>query len=331
VSVVIPNYNYAKTLRACLDSVFAQTLRPLEVILVDDASTDDSADIALATGATVLRQDRNRGVSAARNTGAAAASGDILFFLDSDVALAPDAISAAVAVLAAHPDCGCVYGVYDKHPLIDDGPIERYRTLHLHHALTRATGETSSAVFALAAVPRAVFTELGGFDEQLRAAEDDDYSERLLRRYRIRRTAAMVGRHDESDRLLPTLVEQFHRAQLMPFAVRNRLRRNALVLNRGSGLVAAGLAVLSVPLVLRWPTVALLTAALLVVFAVCDPSLIRFVRREKGLPFLAFFLGVHLLVNLALLAGALVGWSRATLDRSFGPSSRDADRRSEMA
>lgn len=325
VSVIVPCYNAAKTLAACLASAWAQTLRPIEVIVVDDASADGSTDIAREAGATLLRQPVNRGVSAARNTGAAAAHGEILFFLDSDVALAPEALANAVRELAADPGCGCVYGIYGKRPLIDDGPVEWYRILHLHHALVRAAGQTATAVFALAALPREAFASTGGFDEKLRAAEDDDYSERLRPHYRIRRSTAVVGFHDESDRLLATLREQYGRARLMPFAARNRLRRDALVVNRGSGLLAAGLAVATAPLPLLWAPLLALPVAALAGFALADPGLVRFVARERGARFLAFFLLVHLLVNLSLVAGAAAGTLRAALDPGFGPTRRGVE------
>ncbi|MDP9861450.1 MULTISPECIES: glycosyltransferase family 2 protein [Streptosporangium] len=327
VSVVVPVHNSAKTLRACLTAALAQTYPSLEVIVVDDASTDRSREIAGAFPCRLVAHPRNRGVSAARNTGAAAGRGEILFFLDSDVGLAPDAVLNAVRLLGEDPGCGCVYGVYAKEPLIDDGPVEVYRTLHLHHALTRAAGPTATAVFALAAVPRAVFDEVGPFDENLRCAEDDEYSERLLARHRIRISAEVTGRHDEADRLLPLLAEQYRRAQLLRFSARNRLRPDALKVNRVPGLLAVALAAASVPAGLVWPPALSLTGACLAAFALCDPPLSRFVLREKGPAFLAFFTGVHLLTHAALLSGAATGWVRATLDSSFGPSRRAAGRR----
>ena len=91
VSVIIPNYNYAKTLRLTLGSVRAQTYPALEVIVVDDGSTDDSIAVAESFGVTVLRTPSNGGCASARNLGVRHSSGEILFFLDSDVALAPTA------------------------------------------------------------------------------------------------------------------------------------------------------------------------------------------------------------------------------------------------
>ncbi|GAA3815595.1 hypothetical protein GCM10022226_40440 [Sphaerisporangium flaviroseum] len=327
VSVIVPAYNAEKTLRACLASAQAQTYSPVEVIVVDDASTDRSRVIAREHPCRLVEQPRNGGVSAARNAGVAASRGEVLFFLDSDVALAPDAVGNAVELLRADPGCGCVYGVYAKEPLVDDGPVEMYRTLHLHSALTRAVGLTKSAIFALAAVPRRVYDEVGPFDENLRSAEDDDYSERLIAAYRIRLTDAVAGRHDEADRLPPLLAEQYRRAQLMPFAARNRLRRGALKINRMTGVLAAALVLATLPLGLAWPPLLGLPAAFLALFAAADPPLSRLVLREKGPGFLAYFTAVHFLVHVALLAGAATGWARATVDSSFGPSRRPAIRR----
>ncbi|MFG2040015.1 glycosyltransferase family 2 protein [Dactylosporangium sp. NPDC048998] len=322
VSVVIPNHNYGKTLGACLHSVQRQTVEPIEVIVVDDCSTDDSVRIAEAAGATVVRHAVNRGVSAARNTGVAASNGDVVFFVDSDVALAPDAIEQAVRILAEEPDCGCVFGVYGPEPLIDDGPVERHRVLHLHFVLTRQVGRTETAVFALAAMPRRVFDEIGGFDERLRSAEDDEYSERLRTRYQIRLTDTMVGYHDEVDRLPDALHEQYRRAQLIPFSARNRMRRGGLAVNRTTGVAVVALMLATLPLGLLNPVLLAVPGALLAAFAVADPPLARFVVRRKGLAYLAYFTGVNLLLHIALLAGCARGLLRILTDPTFGPSRR---------
>ncbi|MFE9657833.1 glycosyltransferase family 2 protein [Micromonospora sp. NPDC006431] len=326
VSVVIPVYNATKTLRRCLDSVAAQTHPPLEVLVVDDGSTDGSRAVAAAAGVRVLVQPVNGGVSAARNAGVAASTGEVVFFVDSDVALAADAVANALAVLATDPGCGCVYGVYAPQPLIDDGPVERYRVLHLHAALTRAVGPVDTAVFALAAVPRTVLRDLGPFDENLRSAEDDEYSERLLTRYRIRLTDTVVGWHDEADRLLPLLAEQYRRAQLLRWSLRNRYRRRGLALNPTLGVLAAGLTVLTLPAALLAPYGAAAPLLCLAVFAAADPPLVALLQRAGGWAFLARALGTHLLVNVALITGAAVGLVRAAVDPSFGPSSRPAAR-----
>ncbi|MFC7478786.1 glycosyltransferase family 2 protein [Luedemannella flava] len=162
VTVIVPAYNAVATLDACLTAIRAQTYPVTEVIVVDDRSTDATAELAAGYSATVLRQPVNAGLSAARNAGAAAATGELLCYVDADIALAPDALEQGVAVLAEDPSVGLVHGIYDTEPLVDDGPVERYKTLHNHHWRVRAVGEVRTALFALAVVRRDVLLAAGG-------------------------------------------------------------------------------------------------------------------------------------------------------------------------
>jgi glycosyltransferase involved in cell wall biosynthesis len=319
VSVIIPAHNSARTLRACLTSAFQQSHPAVEVVVVDDASTDDTAAIAAEFDCRLVRLSANGGVSAARNAGAAAGSGQVLFFLDSDGALHPDAVAAAVAELDAHPECGCVVGIYDPWPLIDDGPIERYRTLHTHWGMSRIVGDTQTAVFALTALTREAYDAVGPFDELLRSAEDDDYSERLLPVCTIRMSPAVTGRHDDVDSLGALLAEQFGRSQLLPFSLRNRYRRQSMRFNSTSGVLLAGLTAASLPLGLAWTPLWLVPPLCFGLFAAANPRLSAFAWRTRGTGFLVFFTAVHLLVNLALAAGLAFGTARALAGADFGP------------
>ncbi|WP_343449957.1 glycosyltransferase family 2 protein [Micromonospora oryzae] len=308
VSVVIPNYNYEKTLGACLDAVFAQTHRPYEVIVVDDGSTDRSRDIAARYPCRVVDGGGNRGVSAARNIGARAATGDILFFVDSDVALRADAIANALAVLAADPTCGCVHGTYDTQPLYDDGPIEHYKVLHAHWWRRRSVGQVNTAIFALAAVRRSAFLAAGPFHEELRDAEDVEYSERLARVTGIRLTDTVVGRHDDCARFGDMLREQYRRSlPLAAFAGAHRMRAGSVAVNPALGVLAAPLVLATLPLGLLHPALLAVPLACFGLFLLADPGLLPFVRRERGTAFLAWFVGVHLVAQLAIVVGAAAG------------------------
>lgn len=319
VSVIIPNYNYERTLGACLDAVFAQTYPPHEVIVVDDGSTDSSPALARSYPCTVLESAGNGGPATARNLGAAAATGDVLFFLDSDIAPCPDALEQAVALLHAEPGLGCVHGLPDKVPLYDDGPVEVYRCLHEYHWRWRATGLVQTVFFALCAMPRAVFEEIGPLDETLRESEDVEYSERLSPRYPIRLTDTYTGRHDDADRLLPLLREQFRRSQLLvSFAGAHRFSPGALKANRMPGVLTAAATWASLPVAaLLHPAGWLLPLALLLLFGIADPALARFVVRERGLAYWPRFMGYHFLVHTALLAGVARGCVRMVTDRGF--------------
>src|SRR5437588_12572558 len=99
VSVIVPNYNYGHVLGHCLRAVQGQTYPRVEIILADDCSTDNSVEVAASLGVPALRTPANGGAAVARNLAVRHAGGDILFFLDSDIALEPGAVEAAVRVL----------------------------------------------------------------------------------------------------------------------------------------------------------------------------------------------------------------------------------------
>ncbi|TMR22576.1 glycosyltransferase family 2 protein [Nonomuraea turkmeniaca] len=306
----MPCYNAGKTLRLCLESVLSQTRVPDEIVVVDDASSDGSPAIAEELGCRVVRLPENRGVSAARNAGVEHTTGEVIFFLDSDVALRPDAVAGALEVLERDPGVGCVHGVYDTEPLIDDGPVEWYRLLHQVHWRRRHLGEVNSVVFALAAVRREVLAEAGKLDESLRDCEDVEYSSRLAVRTRIVLTDAVMGRHDEGHRLLPVLTEQWRRAlPLIPLAVATVRRGAAKPENANSraGIMACALALACLPLGLLSPALLAVPVVLVGWFVVADPELLRFVHRQRGVAFTAYFMAVHLAVHVVLVTGLAVG------------------------
>jgi glycosyltransferase involved in cell wall biosynthesis len=115
VSVVVPCYNYEGYLAQCLDSVLSQKWVRFEVIVVDDASTDGSLDVANRYATTdervrVLHHELNAGHIATYNEGLAAANGDYLVLLSADDMLTPGSLARAAALLNAHPDVGLAYG-----------------------------------------------------------------------------------------------------------------------------------------------------------------------------------------------------------------------------
>ena len=124
VSIIVPAYNVARYLDCCLESIRAQTWEHLEIIVVEDCSTDDSlahlqphlADPRVH----LIRHERNAGLSAARNTGIEAARGDYVLFVDSDDAIAPALVETCVSVARAQ-DVDVV--VFDFAPFQDGGPL----------------------------------------------------------------------------------------------------------------------------------------------------------------------------------------------------------------
>lgn len=115
VSVIIPVFNRPKSLTSALRSVFAQTFPDWELVVVDDASSDESAEVALRIGhpgrIRVIRHDRNQGPSAARNTGVLAARGRYVSFLDSDDSWHPEKLRRQFELVEADSDPSMVFCV----------------------------------------------------------------------------------------------------------------------------------------------------------------------------------------------------------------------------
>ena len=129
LSIIIPIYNVEDTLRRCLESVLTQMDERMEVILIDDGSTDSSRKIAeemtADKGNCRLIHQENKGLSAARNVGIAVATGDYLTFVDSDDFVTEGTYDALLAVLAAHPD----YDILEYPALLHYGSATKQRLL----------------------------------------------------------------------------------------------------------------------------------------------------------------------------------------------------------
>lgn len=163
VSVVVAAYNEEEHIARLLVSLREQTLPPIEVIVADDGSQDRTAEIAEAEGATVLRLD-HRGPAAARNAGARAASGEVLAFLDGDMACAPEYIERLVAPIAS----GSAAGTFTRDLYIantDNRWARAYAAMRgaPPGRLLPADGPDRSNIFR--AIRRDRFLEVGGFDD----------------------------------------------------------------------------------------------------------------------------------------------------------------------
>jgi glycosyltransferase involved in cell wall biosynthesis len=186
VSVVIPCFNQAHYLGEAIESALAQTLRPAELIVVDDGSDDNSFEVAGRYPVVVRQRQSHRGVASARNAGTAASSEDLLVFLDADDRLLPRALEIGAEALSARPQVAFVAGASRdigvdgadspatlRQPLVSD---DHY--LRLLESCFIWSG--SSIVFR-----REAIEAVGGFDERLAAGDDYDLYLRLARRFAV--------------------------------------------------------------------------------------------------------------------------------------------------
>ena len=319
VSVVVPMYNDAPTIALCLASIRAQTHPPVEIIVVDDCSADESATIAAEFGVTLLRAETNGGPGASRNLGVREAKGEYVFFLDADTTMAPDAIEQAVRLLADPAGYGAVFGVPSKVPLFEVGLVGQYRILQYHYWRKSAEGPVSGGFYALGAVRRAAFDEAGWFNPALRQTEEIDHAERLSRRHPLLLTSAVTGQLSDETRLEPILRKAYLRSRLrVPFYLdRGRAMQGMETGGRAFAAVLATFTVASVPFAVVWPWVCLLTVASLAGFVAADPGQYAFVRRERGLAFTGFFLLVHIAMNAVVVCGLIAGLAQWAASRRF--------------
>jgi Glycosyl transferase family 2 len=181
-SIVIAAYNVADRIDSALESAFAQTLAPLEVIVCDDASTDE-LERALAPyreRIRCLRHEQNRGEAAAKNTAARAASGEFVVILDADDVFHPTRLEALGELAAERPDLDVL--TTDAY-FVADGQIVRrcYEPYWPFVTDDQRRGILErNFIFGLAAVRRERLLAIGGFDETIRWTTDWDCWIRLI-------------------------------------------------------------------------------------------------------------------------------------------------------
>jgi glycosyltransferase involved in cell wall biosynthesis len=200
VSIVLCTYNRGRTIGRAIRSVFRQTWKDWELIIVDDGSTDGSGTglRALARNTRRVRyvRQRNQGVAAARNAGVRRARGRFIAFLDSDDEYTPGHLATRLRFLRSHPDLDAVYGI-----LTPIGPRSRRFVPDMDHPGRRIHASRCHGAGTLL-VRRSTLRALGGF-RLMPFSEDYDLIRRLETRCRIGRSPFRTYRYhvEEDDRL----------------------------------------------------------------------------------------------------------------------------------
>lgn len=176
-SVIIPLYNDADTICACLDALLAQSIAPqLEIVVVDDGSTDIGPDLLAQYPVRLLRQP-NAGPAAARNTGAKAAEGEILLFLDADCIAPPQWAEQMLAAFDAADIVAAMGGIDSA----TDELLPQLMQTEIEERYKKLAGARYIDFFASVAIAmrRDVFLSLGGFREDFRYSEDGELAYRI--------------------------------------------------------------------------------------------------------------------------------------------------------
>lgn len=330
VSVVVPVHNGGDDFRACAEAL-ARALRPGdEWVVVADGETDGAWRDLPPTEATVQTVVRPiaGGPSAARNDGARAASGDVLFFVDADVVVPDWAVDHVRERFAAGPEVDALVGSYDAHPG-DPAFLSQYRNL-LHHYTHQTADPARFTTFwtGCGAVRRSAFLRLGGFDEGygVPSIEDIEFGYRLTE----------AGGQIELDSALQ--VTHLKAWGLGDMVRTDVLKRAApwteLLLQRGSvdnslnvdrrnraSLVAVGLAAVSPLVALASPVgAAVLAAGAVGTFGALNGSFYRYLWGIRGPGFALRTVPWHAVYYACAGLGFAVGTAR----HAFGSRATDA-------
>jgi glycosyltransferase involved in cell wall biosynthesis len=224
VSVIIPCYNHARFLDEAIASVQQQTYRNIEIIVVDDGSTDDTKAVASRHPDVICIHQKNAGLSAARNRGIDQAKGEYLVFLDADDYLYSDAIEYNLKELKGHPEWAFVSGWHDKvdewrYP-VDQDELEVVSENHYEKLLFG----NYIGMHATVMYQRWVFDEFR-YDTSLKACEDYDLYLSVTRKY-------PVGSHNH--KIAAYRIHGTNMSAKIPFMLRHVL----LVLDRQTSRLA---------------------------------------------------------------------------------------------
>lgn len=292
LSVIVPVRNGGRFLPQSLAALRASRMGngTWELIVVDDGSTDSSADIAKDLADRVIRLSTSVGPSAARNAGANAARGEVLVFVDSDVCVHPDALGRLQECLSADPDLDAVFGAYDLLPAAP-GLVSQYRNLLHHYVHQREAGETETFWAGLGAVRRGPFEHVGRFDDRQYLVEDIELGYRLSERgYRIMLRPEIQGTHlkrwtldrmviaDVWYRGVPWIRLLFERRQSVRRVTLNVSVREQLL----TGLAAAALLLVITGVVTRWSIPTLLGALAALILVAGDWHFTSWLARTRG-------------------------------------------------
>ncbi len=323
LSVIVPAFQCTPYLRVTLDALQRSTLprAAWELIVVDDCSTDDTADFARTMADLVLTTtDGPRGPGCARNIGARHAHGDVVVFVDADVVVAPDTL-ALIDARMQDRSIGAVFGSYDAYPSAP-GTISQYRNLLHHYVHHENPGEASTFWAGCGAIRRTAFLAVGGFDERrfprpqiedielgyrLRAMGETIILDPHVQGKHLKRwTLQGMIRTDLRERAIPWMHLLIERREILSTGPLNlRWRQKVLTLSTCLALLLVGVAAIMRDA--RW----LLPAGLLAGLTILgDFALLAWFSRTRGLVFASTVLPLRW--AFYIISGIGAAWAIAT-------------------
>ena len=319
ISVVIPVHNDGGHLGQCVAALLAASVRPVEIVVVDDGSEPPVDAASLPEGCRLLRR-QHEGSYPARNAGAESSHGDVIVFVDSDCLVHSDSVERMTSALERDPELVAVFGAYDDEPGSRDF-VSQFR--NLLHAYTHARGREQAATFwtGCSAVRRSVFAGHGGFALDRDKLRDVELGLRMARAgQKIRLDAQVKVRHMKRwslSRMIRTDV--FDRAaNWTELILRERRVPDDLNVRRAERwAVAALFAFLGACVAAPWrPDAAWAAVALGAAYLALNAGLLGYFRRVRGAWFAARSIPLAMLYHACCAAGFTVGCVRYLLRKA---------------
>ena len=321
ISVIVPVHNGGAYFRTCLSKLAQAVPKPIEIIVVADGDSDGSWRLAKEFGAKLIRIPESGGPARARNLGAQAAKGDILFFVDADVAVCPEAVGYAISVFKNNPYLAAAIGSYDDAPG-DPGFLSQYRNLMHHYVHQTGNEEASTFWGACGLIRREIFLQMGGFNESYRrpSIEDIELGYRLKQAgYKIRLCKTLQVKHLKRWEPISLMrADFFYRA--LPWTEliwRDRKLNNDLNLQVSSRVsIVLTYAMLLSFLGTWWSLGCLVLASLLALpLVIINAPLYRFFGRKHGILFAIKTIPWHWLYYFYSGLGFAIGTARHVLSQ----------------
>jgi glycosyltransferase involved in cell wall biosynthesis len=328
-SIVVPVYNNPRDLRECVGALLAESGPDTEILVVDDASTDDTAAVAADLDVRVLRLSTNAGPGGARNHGVRHARGDVVFFVDADVIIAPGSVARVRRVFEERPDVAAVFGSYDETPRAA-GYVSRYRNLLHHFVHQNGHGEASTFWAGCGAIRRDVFLAIGGFDERRfprPSIEDIELGLRLRRSgHTILLDGTIQGTHLKQWSLV-SMIRTDITQRALPWSrliLESEGIPDTLNLKRDQRLSAALVLVTGLCLLLASIRMefAIVAAATLAAVLVLNRELYVFLFRRGGVWFATVSIALHLLYFIYSVLSYGVAWLERRSGAALTPRAR---------
>lgn len=292
LSVIIPVYNGVGMIERCLEALNRSETWPLEIIVVDDCSTDESAGAARDRGAEVLTTPRNMGPAGARNLAAEHAKGEVLVFVDADVVVERDTLHKIAARFDEDPGIAALFGSYDDAPE-ERNFLSQFKNLQHHYVHQTSNREASTFWAGLGAVRREIYREAGGFDctkFEVPSIEDIELGVRLRSAgYKILLDPGITAKHLKRWKFVNLVkTEIFCRA--IPWS-RLIVTKQGLINDmnlKTNDRLSAGLVALSlllIPFSILQPLLLIPFVACLAAIAFLNRGILGFFLRKRGILF----------------------------------------------